>query len=30
VNEFRRLMGLAELDWSQLAKDSAQKTMLDF
>lgn len=30
VNEFRRLMGLAELDWSHLAKDSAQKSMLDF
>jgi uncharacterized protein YecE (DUF72 family) len=30
VNEFRRLMGLAELDWAQLAKDSAQKTMFDF
>jgi uncharacterized protein YecE (DUF72 family) len=30
VNEFRRLMGLAELDWSHLAADSAQKSMLDF
>lgn len=30
VNEFRRLMGLAELDWSQLASDSSQKTMFDF
>ena len=30
VNEFRRLMGLAQLDWSDLAKDSAQKSMLDF
>lgn len=30
ANEFRRLMGLAELDWSQLAKDSAQRSMLDF
>jgi uncharacterized protein YecE (DUF72 family) len=30
VNEFRRLMGLAQLDWSGLAKDSAQKSMFDF
>ena len=30
VNEFRRLMNLAELDWSHLAKDAAQKSMLDF
>jgi uncharacterized protein YecE (DUF72 family) len=30
VNEFRRLMGLAQLDWAGLAKDSAQKSMLDF
>ena len=30
VNEFRRLMGLAQLDWADLAKDSAQKSMLDF
>jgi len=30
VNEFRRLMGLAELDWSNLTMDSAQKSMLDF
>jgi len=30
VNEFRRLMGLAEVDWGELAKDSAQKTMFDF
>ncbi len=30
VNEFRRLMGLAQLDWSSFAKDSAQKSMLDF
>jgi uncharacterized protein YecE (DUF72 family) len=30
VNEFRRLMNLAELDWSHLAKDTAQKSMLDF
>ena len=29
-NEFRRLMGLAQLDWSGLAKDSAQKSMFDF
>lgn len=30
ANEFRRLMGLAELDWTHLALDSAQRTMLDF
>lgn len=30
VNEFRRLMGLAELDWSHLTADSAQRSMLDF
>jgi len=30
ANEFRRLMGLAQLDWSGLAKDSAQKSMFDF
>jgi uncharacterized protein YecE (DUF72 family) len=30
VNEFRRLMGLAELGWSHLATDSSQKSMLDF
>ena len=30
VNEFRRLMGLAELDWSNLRKDSAQRSILDF
>jgi len=30
VNEFRRLMGLAQLHWSDLAKDSAQKSMFDF
>ena len=30
ANEFRRLMGLAQLDWSNLKKDSAQKSMLDF
>jgi len=30
VNEFRRLMGLAQLDWSGLTKDSAQKSMFDF
>jgi len=30
ANEFRRLMGLAQLDWSGLAKDSAQKTIFDF
>ena len=30
VNEFRRLMGLAELDWSHASQDSAQKSMLDY
>jgi len=30
VNEFRRLMGLAKLDWSGLAKDATQRSMLDF
>jgi uncharacterized protein YecE (DUF72 family) len=30
VNEFRRLMGLAELDWSHISQDSAQKSMLDY
>jgi len=30
VNEFRRLMGLAELDWSHLGKDATQRSMLDF
>jgi uncharacterized protein YecE (DUF72 family) len=30
ANEFRRLMGLAELDWSHLATDSSHKSMLDF
>jgi len=30
VNEFRRLMGLAELDWSRLAMAAGQKTMMDF
>jgi uncharacterized protein YecE (DUF72 family) len=30
VNEFRRLMGLAKLDWSDLAKDATQRSMMDF
>ena len=30
VNEFRRLMGLFELDWSRLNTDSTQRTMFDF
>ena len=31
ANEFRRLMGLVELDWSQLAKGpQGQKTLFDF
>jgi hypothetical protein len=31
VNEFRRLMGLVELDWSDLnAGPVSQKTLFDF
>jgi uncharacterized protein YecE (DUF72 family) len=30
VNEFRRLMGFAELNWTDLKKDTTQKSMLDF
>jgi uncharacterized protein YecE (DUF72 family) len=31
VNEFRRLMGLVELDWSSLAQgEGPQKTLFDF
>jgi uncharacterized protein YecE (DUF72 family) len=30
ADEFRRLMGLAGLDWSHLAKDPAQRSMSDF
>jgi uncharacterized protein YecE (DUF72 family) len=30
VNEFRRLMGLFELDWANLDSDLTQRTMFDF
>ena len=31
VNEFRRLMGLVELDWSGLSQgDGRQKTLFDY